>query len=472
MHLLRKLPPVVESLKSISPQEFDVDGVKAIHECLSEIRKKFVGEVEMKAVIWWDKWAEDNTAALTSATAYKQHLERNGGKNFHNPLAKYLFGLEVPNLTVWNSKLSENTSNINPDFQWPAIIAAATASVTTDFNPHPAEPRQIFIEHTALNNVLQVVNEKIRAYYSSLSTTTKKAAIIIVMHQKVQPTGNILKPASNSTKKGLIETWKQNDGLFLAAVFAPLSPNNDEIVAKHCLNIPDDLNTPICSRLNDMIFNQSILLEVNGINMTLRKEGMNLILQLFRTRNNKIISREINDAFKPSYFMNVPTFTAIYELDTTTPSNLSAIDDQFKNLDVEKIYRMYFPYRWDQTSWGIVILDFNLNIIYYVDHNNVNNLVDPSDDPDFMDFIDKVEVTFNFLITELWRLNGKINDNTWDVSPFPLNGSVCAEHNSGIFIAAIMYFIVQECPVYIPTDQLSNLKKKFALWLIDGSLPM
>jgi hypothetical protein len=284
------------------------------------------------------------------------------------------------------------------------------------------------------------------------------------MNQKVLPSGNILK-TSNTTKALLIERWRQNDNIFLTAIFSPLSPNNLNIVNPLCLYILEELFTPIVSRQNNMIINRSILMEVNGPT-GLDTAGMNSILQLFRNRNDNIVSRELNSAFKPSKFMNATSLTTIMDHNISEHFNFRLMDDQINNLHVDKIYRMYFPYRQANMQWVMVILDFNLSLIYYVDPGN------QSADPDFLDFIDKVEVQFNYFISELWNASGKINDVDWEVAAYPLNGSICAEDISGIFIAIVLYFIVQECPVYIPVNQLTNMKPKIALWLIEGSLPM
>jgi hypothetical protein len=464
MYLLRKIPPAVESITSIQPQAFDDDGIKSINSCLSEIRRKFVGEVEKEALDWWNEWAQQHVSAFVSAEHYVKHQLDVNKLHFKNPLAGYLFGKEVPMATSWNSKLSEVTSNINPGFQWPDIIAAATSSVTTDFNHHPPEPRAIFFDQTELNGVLKIVNEKITAYYSSLSTTSKVGAIKVVMNQKVQPSGNILK-TSNAKKEVLIERWKQNDNIFLNAIFSPLSPNKLDIVTPLCLFVPDDLYTPIICRQNKLFINRSALIEVNG-STVLGIAGMNSIVQLFCKRNDNIVSREVNSAFKPSLFMNSTIFTTIMNLDFSEPFNFASINDELENLDVNKIYRIYFPYQLSNESWSMVILDFNLSVIYFVDHKN------HSDDPEFIQLMDKVEVQCNCLIAEFWNLNEMRLDEDWEVTLFPLNGSCCGEDLSGIFVATVMYFIVQECPVYISVDQLSNIKQKFALWLIEGSLPL
>jgi hypothetical protein len=146
----------------------------------------------------------------------------------------------------------------------------------------------------------------------------------------------------------------------------------------------------------------------------------------------------------------------------TDPFNLGEIDDQLINLQIEQIYRMYLPYH-QSNYWGMVILDFNLSVIYYIDHGN------QSHDPDYVELMDQVELKYNGLIKAL--LNNVVQSN-WEVSSYPLNGSSCEEDLSAILIATVMYFMVQECPVYVPSDQITKLKQKFALWLVEGELPI
>ena len=49
--------------------------------------------------------------------------------------------------TVWRSKLSVVSTDINPGFiiQWPHILAAEIQSVETESKPRPSELRAIFV---------------------------------------------------------------------------------------------------------------------------------------------------------------------------------------------------------------------------------------------------------------------------------------------------------------------------------------
>ena len=75
--------------------------------------------------------------------------------------------------------------------------------VESESNPHPPEPRSIIVNHIVLNDILWEINEKMKGYYSYLSTSFIKD-ICLLMTKKVQPSGHILK-SSCTKKKALIE---------------------------------------------------------------------------------------------------------------------------------------------------------------------------------------------------------------------------------------------------------------------------
>ena len=60
----------------------------------------------------------------------------------------------------------------------------------------------------------------------------------------------------------------------------------------------------------------------------------------------------------------------------------------------------------------------------------------------------------------------------WKTTTHPLNESSCPEEFIGVLILLVLYFVVQECPVYILIDQFKNIRRKFSYWLIDRALPM
>jgi hypothetical protein len=464
MYLLRKLPAIFttqQEIESIPPVEFCEKGVKRIRDCMLEIRRKFIGVNEAE-LAWWIDWEKKHVPVLTSAVDYVRQLK---GSGYHTPLAGYLFGKLKPVNAVWRSKLTADSSDINKDFQWPEILAAATQSVRTDFNRHAPEPRVITVNQNDLIDTIKEVYNKVNSYYTSIVTSLTNDVIKVRLNQKIQPSGCSIATA-NKNKACLIEMWKQHDRACFEAIFSKLSPVQLAVVEPLCLRNHADINAMIVSQKNNISFNRLILKEING-ELPLNAKGMNSLLKLFRKRDEIIVGH--NSSYKRSIFIDVETCTEImnYNIDSDETQML-LIDPQFGNLtqsDLEKLCRIYLPYLHSNVVWGMVIIDFASKTLYYVYHG----IEEAEQELDRL--LEKVCKQFSTLLNEIDGVdNNGIND--WDISLYPLNASSCPEEFSGIFVATVLYYLVQECPIYIPVSQMSNLKQKFAYWLICGALPM
>jgi hypothetical protein len=220
------------------------------------------------------------------------------------------------------------------------------------------------------------------------------------------------------------------------------------------------------SQKNNISFSRLILKEING-ELMLNVKGMNSLLKLFRKRDEIIVG--YNSSYKRSIFIDVETCTEIMDYNINSDeTQMLSIDPQFGNLtqrDLDKLCRIYLPYLHTADIWGMVIIDFASKTLYYVYHG----IEEAEQELDTL--LEKVCKQFSTLLNEIDGAdNNGIKD--WDISLYPLNASSCPEAFSGIFVATVLYYLVQECPIYIPVSQLSNLKQKFAYWLICGALPM
>ena len=41
-----------------------------------------------------------------------------------------------------------------------------------------------------------------------------------------------------------------------------------------------------------------------------------------------------------------------------------------------------------------------------------------------------------------------------------------------LFVASLLYFLVQECPIFIPLSRFKILRSEISIFLTDGALPM
>jgi len=476
-YILRKLPVVFKSereLESIAPAEFDKHGVENIQQCLKDIKSKFIG-VHERERDWWIKWESENARVLTSAADYVRAMKSVKSQSYFTPLAKYLFGRAKPlSDSAWRSKLSMDTSDINTEFQWPEVLAAATPSVRSEFDLHPPHPRRIIVSQNELVDCLKEVTEKVKAYYSFAATTLTSSNIKSKLNQKLQRSGHFM-ATSALDKKQLLEAWEQHDHTVFEAIFNKLSTLQREIVDPLCLPNQTNISESIKSKRNDIVFNRLILNEING-NLSLNVTVMNTILKLFRQRNEVAVSK--STSYHSSIFVDVETCTAIMNYDTSKTfdpvnpecTNLLAIDVQLGNLNASKmnlLSRIYFPYFHSDGVFGMIIMDMKSKCFYYVHHGNQDT------DKEFLDtLLEKVVQQFNLLLDEISPADTGGASDEWQISLYPLNTSSCSDHYSGIFIATVLCFLVQECPVYIPENQLLNLKQKFAFWVIMGELPI
>lgn len=179
-------------LDNIPPFEFDPEALSKIQDCLSEVKRKFSNDdAEGAALEWWKTWEIEHAPTSDSALEYVARLKARN-RVFHTPLAEYLFGTEATSLLApWKSKLTNESRDINPGFQWPEILAAALPSVMTEFTPNPPGPRLYTADQSRLSLIKTAFINSSREYYNNL-VLNREREIATLMNQKVQPSGHIL----------------------------------------------------------------------------------------------------------------------------------------------------------------------------------------------------------------------------------------------------------------------------------------
>ena len=118
-----------------------------------------------------------------------------------------------------------------------------------------------------------------------------------------------------------------------------------------------------------------------------------------------------------------------------------SIDGQFKVMVIENFHQIYFR-------------------IYIFNGCPVDA------DVNMRELLHNTNLQFNSILTEIIEDESQTDENiNWDLSVYALNGCYSTKEYSGIFIASVLYFLVQECPIFVPS---SRFKKR----AIDGALPM
>ncbi len=407
-------------------------------------------------------------------------MERLKVKNrvFHTPLAEYLFGNEAALAlsAPWKYKLTYEGRDINPGFQWPEILAAALPSVITEFSPNPPGPRLYSANQSRLSLLKTAFTANVKPYYDSLILRRDKD-ISALMNQKVQPSGNILATGGKFTnalkldvtmfmltgrKECMVEKCKTNDLAFITIIFGTLSPHHSAYVEQYSNSIlsPEEMFSNMLDLGNNIFTNRSVLLQFSR-NHALHRSGMTTILQLLRNRNANIMSRNSNRVFLTSLFLDRDISDSIINSQRDM-SSFNSVVPQLWNVNVSKVSRIYLPYELLEGIWGLVVIDFGNETIYYL------STWDQHHDPTILDIVETVGITINNLLR--CRIGSNFRD--WECVLYPYSCNEASNEDSGMFIITAMYFLVQECPIYCPCDALSDLRKMFIYWLLEGKLPM
>lgn len=196
-YILRNLPRC--SVENIPPLDFDPDSFSKVKDCLSEIERKFSdNDLERTALEWWKIWEIEHAPTSNSAVEYVARLKARH-RAFHTPLAEYLFGNEIAMYTHWKCKLTNESRDINPGFQWPELLAAALPSVVTEFSPNPPGPRLYTADQSRLSLIKVAFTTNAKPYCDSLLHRIEKD-ITTLMNQKLQPSGNVLTTGGKKLK--------------------------------------------------------------------------------------------------------------------------------------------------------------------------------------------------------------------------------------------------------------------------------
>lgn len=263
-------------------------------------------------------------------------------------------------------------------------------------------------------------------------------------------------------KETMVEKCRTNDYSFITIVFGTLSPHHASYVQQYFNHIlsPEEMNFTVTSLGNDIHINRLLLLQFSGKQFIV-SSGVNAAFQLFRNRNVSITSKESNRSFLPSFFLNCNTCQNIMS-DQLDESRWEEHVPDIWDIDIAKVYRVYIPHEILEGRWGLIIIDFKLETIYYL------HAYDHINDPIVSDIIESVRLRVNSLIRR--RVGPQFRD--WECVQYPYHNNNIDQEDTGVFIIIAVYFFVQECPLYIPSDTLNDIRKIIAYWLLEGKLPM
>jgi hypothetical protein len=192
-YLLRSIP---HSPTDLPPFEFPDKVHESIAETMSEVRKTYDIYDDVDIRTSWDNWYNMWAPKTDDSKSYIESLK---SKNipFHIPLKLIILNkdnyVKYPN---WEGVAKVTVSNINPDFVWPEVIAAAMNSVLSDFNPNPRNPRLYSTTDADLTADINFFRERCNDYFNSLKTLTNNT-LKIMLKRKIGYTGEVLSTTGN-----------------------------------------------------------------------------------------------------------------------------------------------------------------------------------------------------------------------------------------------------------------------------------
>ena len=185
----------------------------------------------------------------------------------------------------------------------------------------------------------------------------------------------------------------------------------------------------------------------------------NFLLDAFEFRRQHNHS---NKEFKRSIFLP----PELYNL-----SNLTHSQEDFLtyviNHPIDKLRFIFIPINHDDEFddyWKLIFIDIKLKLV---------SIIDPK--KRFFNQ-ERINLIFKSVIEILSKLlinNGTINSNDWKCEMCKVSYFTKIEnnYNSGVFLIAAIYSIVQDVPMYFKEEDCTALRQNFSNWLKDGGIP-
>lgn len=171
-YILRDVPHV----ENFQPRAFSPGVSEEIKKTLDEVRKRF-DAVDCKGVIdawtaWKNMWAPVNDSADDYVAALRVR-----GIVFHCPLKMVLKNKNLILTPEWMDHSTDTVSVMNQpeDFPSPEVLAYATNSVVSEFNPNAGDPRIYVASDVALADEINHFHDVCEPFYDSIRATTLDA---------------------------------------------------------------------------------------------------------------------------------------------------------------------------------------------------------------------------------------------------------------------------------------------------------
>jgi hypothetical protein len=479
IYILRSIPHLDGGIlgMNVEPMPFPDNARRKITLCLNEIHSSRNTSEDERA--WWREWEEiwfprtDNAVdyvAQIHATndteaepAYLKSLPR-----YHVPLKIHLFSREIVYAAEWGSRLNNAQADYDNDFDWPEMIAVAQASVATEFNPHPPDPRLYSSSDPVLEASLATFQNQTTPYFDYCKTAAVPLDKLIKISNRIVTYTCDHLPTSNRSKPDVVNRFRAALTTFARIIHRPLRDAELFCVASN-VTVTDALS-------EDQL--KEVLTRVGSIKVTKQNMGdlapgkplstqlMKVVISMFRHRDDLLVQRyhDINSrhrSFTPrqkSYF---------YEWDFFQKSRNA---DWLSNQSWIGAHRIYItlksPTHGDSNveDWSLLFLDIAAKQIYYLDSK-----IDSENIPEYVAAkLMMYGVYVNKILLSVGLLG--VDDTKWVCSVYHLRyyQGCLNDCDSGMYVFMFLYFLSAECPLGFQESDVEKMRMHLAYWILNG----
>lgn len=340
----------------------------------------------------------------------------------------------------------------------------ATPSVVTRFTRHPPPPRVPSTNNSLLAYQLALKTEVNKEYYQKLLQGSKD---IIAQVLKRKYTYNSVAYSTSGSKADILDKVKVLDREFEAIFYSSVQATDIEklnrLQGQAILSNQPSSDTMLT--IGDFKVSKVHLHELRFEN-DITVNGMNMILELFRLRDEKIAAT-FQDFNKVSFQRNLflgheDSINALrYVRQVGVKGSLPEWCSKFES--VQRIYMAYLT----KNIWALIIVDIEMNEIYYI-----NGCLD-------YDITSTQEIMKNIKKEIVPFLKEHMEDNfnhRWKITAYP--GCEDVDYNklestsdSGMLITCFIYFSLIRCPIRLIKADLQHARNFFGVSCMNGALP-
>ena len=275
--------PCSEMPGYIPPVPFSPDGLITLRDSVTAIALYFQNNEVVHS--WWDKWVRIHVPVTPDVNAFVRHLVANG-VSYRVPLAHIILdrstSIDKPGFSLGVVTCG---TRVDPDFVWPALLAAAMNSVQSSFNLHPHEPRMYISSNDTDGGRLTAYKDKTLPYFAHLAERgVTNAMLEETIKRLVDYRGeNLSHTGSKGQLIAKIKFWAQSSALVICRNIIPVNATFVDSYFSSDASVDADHAVII----NDFEISRRVFKQLRP-GQRMEKTLMDVILHMFRKRDMKI----------------------------------------------------------------------------------------------------------------------------------------------------------------------------------------